>query len=98
MLQIALPVIGSNICERLFIEKKIYEIRNVKNDRICSIFLEQIQGIINASKTLLGGEQFVKREVYRWSVTQSYNITQQLQIGIRYFDLRVLYKDLEDKL
>lgn len=70
---------------------------NVTSDFAPSIS-NKVQDIIVASRAVKGGEKFVKYEVYRWSVTQSYNISQQLQLGIRYFDLRILYKDPEDKL
>nr|CAD7448405.1 unnamed protein product [Timema bartmani] len=40
----------------------------------------------------------VKRCVYHWSVTQHLTLTQQLQHGIRYFDLRVSSKPLSKDL
>ena len=39
--------------------------------------------------------RFVKKIIYKWSVTQSLDVTQQLERGIRYFDFRTAPKGEE---
>ncbi|XP_028655835.1 PI-PLC X domain-containing protein 1-like isoform X2 [Erpetoichthys calabaricus] len=36
---------------------------------------------------------FVRPQIYKWSTTQEKNIVEQLDAGIRYFDLRISHKD-----
>lgn len=40
----------------------------------------------------------IKDVIYRWSVTQSKTFTQQLEAGIRYFDLRIACKPHSDDI
>ena len=58
----------------------------------------QLEKILQISKNISGGEQFTKDLIYRWSVTQNLNVTQQLQLGIRYFDMRVAFTKADKKL
>ncbi|KAK6748608.1 hypothetical protein RB195_001308 [Necator americanus] len=43
----------------------------------------------------LGRAPCIRRGIKRWAVTQSYSVRQQLDLGIRYFDLRVSYPPLK---
>jgi len=45
----------------------------------------------------LGRWPFVRRIIYRWSITQNSNIMEQLKLGIRYWDLRVCKSDYGSK-
>lgn len=34
----------------------------------------------------------IRKICYRWSVTQAFDVTEQLRLGIRYFDFRVSHR------
>ncbi|XP_065064309.1 PI-PLC X domain-containing protein 3-like [Rhopilema esculentum] len=59
---------------------------------------KKVLNVMNLSRGYKGAEQYLRSEIYRWSITQRLDITQQLELGIRYFDLRVFYKEGEDRL
>ena len=49
-------------------------------------FLVKVKEIVSSMDIATG-----KELVYRWSVTQTQTIEEQLQSGIRYLDLRISY-------
>lgn len=63
----------------------------------CNFKTKVNKGLFKIIEKIANHSKYVNNFVKNWTITQSHNITQQLENGIRYFDLRISY-DLSNKI